>query len=180
MFPHRYRNASRDGFTLIELLIVVAIIGILLGLLSGAIKETVANAKKKKIEAERVALTTAIVNYWHDYGRWPHEEGEEQSADNNDDKRLRYYGKENWKVFNRLAAKNRDGNPLGKSYIDETALTTTTGNDGAGSRIGLAKKRNNTFTSTDRSTLVHGDNKPYWVTFDLVQNTASVSLNDPR
>lgn len=172
-------NRRSSGFTLVELLIVVAIIGILLGLLSGAIKETIDNAKKKKIEAERIALNTALVNFWHDYNRWPHTEGQEQYKKEGDGEHLRYYGTQNWKVFNQLAAKNKLANPLEKAYLDESALTTTTGNSGAGTRIGLARKRG-TAEPTDQSTLVHGDKKPYWVTFDLVEQTASVSLDDPR
>jgi prepilin-type N-terminal cleavage/methylation domain-containing protein len=188
------RRRPRAGFTLVELLIVVAIIGILLGLLSGAIKKTVENAKKKKIVAECISLTTAIANYRHDYNRWPHKEGEEQEADNSPDKqgnpqRLRYYTTRNWLVFNRLVAKNTaaGGNPLGKMYLDESGLTTTTGDSGQGMRIGLAKKRDGG-SSTDESTLVSGikrmgsalESEPYRVMFDLVQDTALVQYWVPK
>jgi len=176
---------SRRGFTLVELLIVVAIIGVLLGLLSGAIKHSVTNARKKKIEAERATLTTAIINYWHDYGRWPHEEGQEQTKVDRTDRnevpvRLRYYGSNNWRVFNRLVSKNTKENPLGKAYLDESGFTTTQGNDGEGQRIGLSIKRGGSFSTTDRSSIVHDDGKPYWITFDLVQDTVEISLEDPR
>ena len=65
------RSPLRAGFTLIELLIVIAIIGILAGLLSTAIMKLTKTAvdKRNKNNAER--LEAAIVEYWHDMGRWP-------------------------------------------------------------------------------------------------------------
>ncbi len=178
----RYR---RQGLTLVELLIVVAIMGILLGLLSGAIKHTVTNARKKKIEAERATLSAAIINFWHDYGRWPHEEGQEQTKIDRTDQhdvpvRRRYYGHNNWRVFNRLVSKNLRDNPLGKAYLDESGFTTTEGNDAEGRRVGLTLKRRGAFSPSDRSSIVHHDGKPYWITFDLVQDTVTISLEDPR
>ena len=65
------KSPFRAGFTLIELLIVIAIIGILAGLLSTAIMKLTKTAvdKRNKNNAER--LEAAIVEYWHDMGRWP-------------------------------------------------------------------------------------------------------------
>ena len=70
------RLRTRSAFTLIELLIVIAIIGILAGLLSTAIMKITKTAvnKRNKNNAER--LEAAIVEYWHDMGRWPIDKSE--------------------------------------------------------------------------------------------------------
>lgn len=61
----------RSGFTLIELLIVIAIIGILAGLVSSAIVIVMKSATEKRIASNADRLRAAIVEYWHDMGRWP-------------------------------------------------------------------------------------------------------------
>ena len=61
----------RSGFTLIELLIVVAIIGILAALVSSAIMKLTKTAANKRNVNNAERLEAAIVEYWHDMGRWP-------------------------------------------------------------------------------------------------------------
>ena len=61
----------RSGFTLIELLIVIAIVGILAGLVSSAIVVVMKSATEKRIASNAERLRAAIVEYWHDVGRWP-------------------------------------------------------------------------------------------------------------
>lgn len=64
-------KTPRSGFTLVELLIVIAIIGILAGLVSSAVVLITRNASEKRIKNNAARLEAAIVEYWHDMGRWP-------------------------------------------------------------------------------------------------------------
>ena len=65
------RSLRRSGFTLIELLVVVAIIGILAALVSSAILKLTKTAASKRNTNNAERLEAAIVEYWHDMGRWP-------------------------------------------------------------------------------------------------------------
>lgn len=58
-------------FTLIELLIVICIIGILAGLVSTAILKITRTAVEKRNQNNAKRLEAAIMEYWHDMGRWP-------------------------------------------------------------------------------------------------------------
>lgn len=66
MSPHK-----RNGFTLIELLIVMAIIGILIGLLFPAIKAAIEGARRAQALTACKQIETAIKAYYNDYGRFP-------------------------------------------------------------------------------------------------------------
>ena len=62
---------SKHGLTLIEMLIVIAILGILMGLLIPAFGPVIRKAKIKRSEGDAQALGQAFVRYYHAYDRWP-------------------------------------------------------------------------------------------------------------
>ena len=62
---------NKAGFTLLELLTVIAIIGILAGLMLPAIMGFQARTRIKKAETEVKSLATAIRAYHTEYSRWP-------------------------------------------------------------------------------------------------------------
>ena len=64
-------SSLRRGFTLIELLIVVAIVGILAGIVSSAIVKVTRTAANKRNENNARRLQAAISEYWHDIGTLP-------------------------------------------------------------------------------------------------------------
>jgi prepilin-type N-terminal cleavage/methylation domain-containing protein len=62
---------TNRAFTLIEMLTVIAIIGILAGLLFPAIGAALKKAKVAKAQTEVKAIETALKGYYTEYGKWP-------------------------------------------------------------------------------------------------------------
>ena len=65
------RVPERSAFTLIELLIVIAIIGILMGLLFPALNGVMRSARKAQASNDVSQIATAILAYQTEYGQWP-------------------------------------------------------------------------------------------------------------
>lgn len=65
------RSALQKGFTLIELLIVIAIIGILSGLLFVNFSGARERARDSKRKTDLTQLKNALQLYYNDYGRFP-------------------------------------------------------------------------------------------------------------
>ena len=62
---------KRSAFTLIELLVVIAVIGLLAGLLFTGVLGLVGQGRAAANKDNAALLSTAIMEYWHDQGRWP-------------------------------------------------------------------------------------------------------------
>jgi len=80
-------RVNRAAFTLVELLTVIAIIGILAGLLLPVIPRAIDVAKKTKAKTEMGSIVTAIEAYNQDYSRFPITTGtgsEQEAAGAND------------------------------------------------------------------------------------------------
>ena len=60
-----------EGFTLIELLTVIAIIGVLAGLLFPAIKSALQKAEIAQAQNDIKSIETAVKAFYVDYGKWP-------------------------------------------------------------------------------------------------------------
>lgn len=73
MWTVRHRSSLRGqgGFTLIELLIVVAILGILGGVVALAMGGLTGDAKQTACEAERTTIESAIEAYNVDHNSYP-------------------------------------------------------------------------------------------------------------
>jgi len=165
----------RQGFTLVELLVVVAIIGVLLGLVSGAVQKTVNVAKEKRCEAEMRTLAAAIETYRHDYNQWPMRSQERAPGT------VVYYDSydssspPNYHVFDFLAGDNSDGNPKGKTYLDYNALYMK---DDKGKIVTVIRYLNEKYGgdwAKEKVRLVDHKGIPYRVAIDLIYNRVSVT-----
>lgn len=65
------RGATEGAFTLTELLVVVAIVGLLVGLSAVAIPRAMEAGKKAKVKTELTSLVAAVKAYRQEYGRYP-------------------------------------------------------------------------------------------------------------
>lgn len=65
------KTERTEAFTLIELLVVIAIIGLLAGLLFTGVLGLVKQGRNAANKDNAALLSAAIMEYWHDQGRWP-------------------------------------------------------------------------------------------------------------
>ncbi len=65
----------KSGFTLIELMMVIVIIAIIAGLAFPAFMKLRMSARKEQSRKECTSLASAIRTYYHEYGRYPCDEG---------------------------------------------------------------------------------------------------------
>lgn len=119
---------KRSGFTLIELLVVIAVLAILCTIVIGASSMMMQTSRARRFSITKEVLKVAIMRYRTEYGVWP------VTKDDSFDRRSGdwyYLSDNNDKVINALRTCNqeRNMNPDGIRFIDETTIYTSNGDD---------------------------------------------------
>lgn len=131
---------KRRGFTIVELIAVIAIIGILLGIVTTAVSSSIKNGRKRKADASIKLLQQAFETYKAQKGYWPGfsesgvsgstpTEGEANIKNNAD-----YYqisDSDVRKMIKAIVDESRKGNPL----MDVSGLFVATKSGTRGSRV---------------------------------------------
>lgn len=108
----------RAGFTLVELLTVIAIIGVLMGLLFPVIGSVQENARKLQAKNDIGQVGVAIKAFVTEYGRFPFSNG---SADVD-------YGEDNNTLIAALVGSDTQENPRRLSFLDPPIAKGPQGN----------------------------------------------------
>ncbi|OGV69106.1 MAG: hypothetical protein A2283_04360 [Lentisphaerae bacterium RIFOXYA12_FULL_48_11] len=110
----RQENIMRQrAFTLIELLVVMLIIGILLGLLTAAVRKSLHYANERRTNSDKNTLAAAFRAYRHEYGKWPLPSGSASTIGE-----IKCAGTLNPLVIENLLNKDQDCNPREISFIN--------------------------------------------------------------
>ena len=108
---NRSWRRRQEAFTLVELLVVVAIIGILMGLVTVALTQVRNSAKRTQRKSEVQTLRAAVWAYRHEYGDWP---GVPPSVPNP----VSTFSNNNYVVIRCLKEDNGDDNPRGIQFLN--------------------------------------------------------------
>lgn len=130
---------KRRGFTIVELIAVIAIIGILLGIVTTAVSSSIQNARKRKADASISLLQQAFATYKAQKGNWPGlgetisgstptyaEDGIRNNADY-----VEVSDSDVRKMIKAIIDESRKGNPL----MDVSGLFVATESGTRGSRV---------------------------------------------
>lgn len=110
----------RRGFTIVELLIVIAIIGILGGIVTTAAMGSIKGAREKRANAMRAALEQAIAAYYAQEGKWP--DVIERKASSMDEVTYMFSPDETDQIFQQVVGKGYGKSGARSVLVDATAL----------------------------------------------------------
>lgn len=113
------KNARR-GFTIVELLVVVAIIGVLLGIVSVAATGSIRNGRSKRATAMCNVMQEAIATYYAKKGEWP-SKIEARAKNMGDDTTYTFTGPEADEIFQELVKASVGAN-ASMPVVDASAL----------------------------------------------------------
>ena len=111
----------KRGFTIVELLVVIAVIGILGGIVTNAAMGAIKNARGSRANAMRTALEQAITTYYAQEGKWP--DAIERVINGNMDEDVHTFSAEDCDdIFRQVVGKGFGKSGRKSVLVDATAL----------------------------------------------------------
>ena len=124
----------KRGFTIVELLVVIAVIGILGGIVTSATVGAIKNARGSRRDAMRVALEQAISTYYAQEGKWP--DAIERKVGSMDTDTYTFNASECDEIFRQVVGKGFGKSGRKSVLVDAMALfvarSSQLGNNGEG------------------------------------------------
>lgn len=125
----------KRGFTIVELLVVIAVIGVLGGIVTNATVGAIRNARGSRANAMRTALEQAISTYYAQEGRWP-DAIEQKISSGMDEDTYTFTASECDDIFRQVVGKGFGKSGRKSVLVDATALfvarSSQLGNGGKG------------------------------------------------
>ena len=105
---------GKKGFTIVEMLVVIAVLGVLVGIISTAAGSAIRQARVKRMSAMRTILQTGLATYYAQKGVWPGKlKTLSDQGTGGKKRRVEYLNEtEADTVFKEVVAESRKGNPM--------------------------------------------------------------------
>ena len=105
---------GKKGFTIVEMLVVIAVLGVLVGIISTAAGSAIRQARVKRMSAMRTILQTGLATYYAQKGVWPGRlKTLSDQGTGGKKRRVEYLNEtEADTVFKEVVAESRKGNPM--------------------------------------------------------------------
>lgn len=112
----------KRGFTLVEMLIVIAVIGVLVGITVVALKGVLASARSKRCDSMKVILAQGISAFYAQEGEWPEVIEQQLKKQNANEKSIEITNGDADKLFREVVGKAFGKSGSKSMLLDATGL----------------------------------------------------------
>ena len=113
---------AKRGFTLVEMLVVIAVIGVLVGITVVALKGVLSSARSKRCESMKVVLAQGISTYYAQEGEWPEVIEQQLKKQNANEKSIEITNGDADKLFRDVVGKAFGKSGTKSMLLDATGL----------------------------------------------------------